>query len=88
MQLNADQIRIVNSKPNGHVLIKGVAGSGKTTVAVSKMSVLANYYMNENDTILFVTYNKTLIEYTKFLLKDTDIQQNLFFEFNPDNIWK
>lgn len=84
MQLNADQIRIVNNKPNGHVLVKGVAGSGKTTVAVSKMSVLANYYMNENDIILFVTYNKTLIEYTKYLMDHTDIQQNLFYEFNPD----
>ncbi len=82
MELNVDQIRIVNSKPNGHVLVKGVAGSGKTTVAVSKIPVLVNHYMNQKDEILFVTYNKTLIEYTQHLMKDMDIQQNLFFEFD------
>ena len=84
MELNVDQLRIVNSKPNGHTLIKGVAGSGKTTVAVSRIPNLINHYMNKNDDILFVTYNKTLIEYTKYLLKDMNIQQNIFFEFNID----
>lgn len=29
MQLNVEQRRIIESKPNGHTLIKGVAGSGK-----------------------------------------------------------
>lgn len=82
MELNVDQIRIVNSKPNGHVLIKGVAGSGKTTVAVSKLPILINHYLNENEKILFVTYNKTLIQYTNYLIKDMNIQNNLFFEFN------
>lgn len=84
MELNVDQIRIVNNKPNGHILVKGVAGSGKTTVAVSKLSMLINHYMDENDKILFVTYNKTLIEYTQYLMKSVDIQQNIFFEFNMD----
>lgn len=84
MELNIDQLRIVNSKPNGHTLIKGVAGSGKTTVAVSKIPNLINHYMGKDDEILFVTYNKTLIEYTRYLLKDMNIQQNIFFEFNID----
>ena len=82
MELNADQLRIVNNKPNGHVLIKGVAGSGKTTVAVSKLPMLINHYMAQKDKILFVTYNKTLIQYTEYLIKDMNIQQNIFFEFN------
>ena len=82
MELNVDQIRIVNSKPNGHVLVKGVAGSGKTTVAVSKLPMLVNHYLDKNEKILFVTYNKTLIQYTNYLMKDMDIQGNLFFEFD------
>lgn len=82
MQLNVDQIRIVNSKPNGHVLVKGVAGSGKTTVAVSKIPMLVNHYLDKNEKILFVTYNKTLIQYTNYLMKDMDVQSNMFFEFD------
>lgn len=82
MELNIDQIRIVNNKPNGHVLAKGVAGSGKTTVAVSKIPMLVNHYLDKNEKILFVTYNKTLIQYTNYLMKDMDIQNNLFFEFD------
>ena len=82
MELNVDQIRIVYSKPNGHVIVKGVAGSGKTTVAVSKLPMLVNHYLDKNEKILFVTYNKTLIQYTNYLKKDMDIQGNLFFEFD------
>lgn len=82
MELNVDQIRIVNNKPNGHVLIKGVAGSGKTTVAVSKLPMLINHYLEKNEKILFVTYNKTLIQYTNYLMKDMNIQNNLFWEFD------
>lgn len=82
MELNVDQIRIVNNKPNGHVLIKGVAGSGKTTVAVSKLPMLINHYLDKNEKILFVTYNRTLIQYTNYLMRDMNIQNNLFFEFD------
>lgn len=82
MELNVDQIRIVNNKPNGHILVKGVAGSGKTTVAVSKLPMLINHYLEKNEQILFVTYNKTLIQYTNYLIKDMNIQGNLFWEFD------
>lgn len=34
MELTSEQIRIKDAKPNGRNLIKGVAGSGKITVAV------------------------------------------------------
>lgn len=36
MELSVDQIRIINSKTMGQSLIKGVAGSGKTTVVLYK----------------------------------------------------
>jgi len=34
MRLNVEQRRIIELEPNGHMLIKGVAGSVKTTMAV------------------------------------------------------
>lgn len=68
MELNVEQRKIVESKPNGHSLVKGVAGSGKTTVAVYKIPILLNYYCpNDDDNILMVTYNKSL--YIKIILK-------------------
>ena len=42
MQLNVEQKRIIEAKPNGHVLVKGVSGSGKTTVAVHRIPLLLN----------------------------------------------
>ena len=84
MELNTDQLRIVNSRPNGHILIKGVAGSGKTTVAVSKIPMLINQYMDTDDKILFVTYNKTLINYTEHLIQSNNIKQDIVFNFNPE----
>ncbi len=49
MQLNVEQRRIIESKPNGHTLIKGVAGSGKTTVAVNKIPLLLRHYCAAED---------------------------------------
>lgn len=83
MELNIDQIRIVNQRPNGHCLVKGVAGSGKTTVAVNRIPTLRNHYIQSGEKILIITYNKTLINYTKYLMDFVDLQQNLFFEADP-----
>ncbi|MEK5217168.1 transcriptional repressor LexA [Psychrobacillus sp. FSL H8-0487] len=67
MKLNMEQRRIVELEPNGHMMVKGVAGSGKTTVAIRRISFLQNHYTPEdNDTILLVTYNKTLLQYIKY----------------------
>ncbi|MEN6328599.1 MAG: UvrD-helicase domain-containing protein [Syntrophomonas sp.] len=68
MQLNQEQKRIINAKPNGHTLLKGVAGSGKTTIAVTRLPfLLHNYCFDVDDRILLVTYNKTLVNYFKYL---------------------
>ena len=64
MQLNSDQKRIVESPPGGHSLIKGVAGSGKTTIGIARLDFLKNHYCMGEDRILFATYNKTLINYS------------------------
>lgn len=68
MKLNIEQRRIIQSKPSGHVLVRGVAGSGKTTVAVNKIPfLLKNYCYDKNDSVLMVTYNKSLINYVKYI---------------------
>jgi superfamily I DNA/RNA helicase len=54
-------------------LIKGVAGSGKTTVAVSRIRfLLSNYCFVADDRILLVTFNKTLVNYIKYLYKKVE----------------
>ncbi|MGA4517176.1 transcriptional repressor LexA [Solibacillus silvestris] len=66
MKLNMEQRRLVELEPNGHLMVKGVAGSGKTTVAIRRISFLQNHYTPEqDDSILLVTYNKTLLQYIK-----------------------
>jgi DNA helicase II / ATP-dependent DNA helicase PcrA len=61
MQLNLEQRKLIQAKPNGHNIIKGVAGSGKTTVAVHRIPFLLNHYcLEKGDAILMVTYNRNL----------------------------
>ncbi|WP_058485473.1 3'-5' exonuclease [Defluviitalea phaphyphila] len=81
MKLNMEQNRLVSSKPNGHMLIKGVAGSGKTTVAVHRIPHLLNHYCyGEDDKILMVTYNRTLINYIKYIYSKIEDQDQMSFD--------
>ena len=80
MQLNIEQKKLIQSKPAGHCLIKGVAGSGKTTVAVHRIPFLLNHYcFAEDDRILMVTFNKTLVNYIKHLYDKTEEESNMQF---------
>ena len=73
MQLNVEQKKIINNKPMGHTLLRGVAGSGKTTVAVNRIPFLVdNYCIDKDDKVLMVTYNKTLINYIKYVYEKTN----------------
>ena len=73
MRLNVEQRRIIENKPNGHSLVKGVAGSGKTTVAVHKIPVLLKDYCYEkDDKVLVITYNKSLINYVKYIYEEIE----------------
>ena len=73
MRLNVEQRRIIEHKPNGHVLVKGVAGSGKTTVAVHKIPLLLKDYCYEkDDKVLIITYNKSLINYVKYIYEEIE----------------
>ena len=50
-----------------------VAGSGKTTVAVSRIRfLLSKHCFASDDRILLVTFNKTLVNYIKNLYKKVE----------------
>ena len=77
MQLNIEQKKLIQMEPAGHCLIKGVAGSGKTTVAVHRISHLLRHYCFEpDDRVLMVTFNRTLLSYIKYLYEKVE---------NPDD---
>ena len=82
MILNMEQKRIIELEPSGHMLVKGVAGSGKTTVSVKRIPYLLTHYCgDEGDSILLVTYNKTLLNYIKYQYNKVDDKEQLAFEF-------
>lgn len=91
MQFTKGQKRIINSKPNGHTLIKGLKGTGKTTAAVSKMSSLLNYYCNfKDDRVLIVTYDeeasKNVSSIYGNITKGKYLQSSFFDEDNSSKL--
>lgn len=89
MKLNIEQRRIVELEPAGPMLVKGVAGSGKTTVAIRRINFLKDHYCHEeDDRILLVTYNKTLLNYIKHQygrMADADqMEAEQFFSSNAE----
>ena len=44
MDLNAEQKKIAVQEPKGHLLLKGVAGSGKTSVGIYRVAYLLNNF--------------------------------------------
>lgn len=71
MKLNIEQRKIIENKPNGHMLVRGVAGSGKTTVAVHKIPFLLKHYTPaDEDKVLVVTFNKSLTNYVKYIYEE------------------
>lgn len=64
---NVEQYNLIYAKPLGHMLIKGVAGSRKTTVGIYReIYLLRNYCKNKRDTVLIITFNRTLNNYLKY----------------------
>lgn len=84
MLLNIDQRRIVDSDVTGDMLIRGVAGSGKTTVAVARIPILLDYHCKEGDKVLLLTYNRSLQNYVQHLYQKYDRQTTLI-DLEEDN---
>lgn len=71
--LTPAQMDAVNAKGE-HILVKGVPGSGKTTVLLTKLQNIVE--QNPDASILFITFNNTLQKYIKESLK-YDVEQDL-----------
>ena len=67
LNLNAEQARYVGIQTSGPLLIKGVAGSGKTTIGLYRANHLAaaiensRRFFGEDTSILLLTYTGTLV---------------------------
>jgi len=62
------QQEIIDYKKPGPLIIRGIAGSGKTTVAVKRVSSLLEKDITKSETILLVTYQKTLRNYLDYII--------------------
>ena len=65
--LNPEQDKLVRLDPRGHLLIRGVAGSGKTTIALYRAKYLSENYLDmfTANKILVLTYNSTLVAFMR-----------------------
>ena len=63
--LNPEQDELVQLDSRGHLLIRGVAGSGKTTIALYRAKFLSENYLDmfTANKILVLTYNSTLVAF-------------------------
>lgn len=66
--LDLEQENFAKSLGDGHYLIRGVAGSGKTLVLTYRARYLADLHPNWR--ILFVCYNKSLKNYVKKMMNN------------------
>ena len=76
--LSPEQNKIANLPKNGIVIVKGIAGSGKTTVGIHRLKYIVNNIALEGDSIAYLTFNKTLISYIDQLIgaEDFNISDN------------
>ena len=74
--LNPEQDRLVRLDSRGHLLIRGVAGSGKTTVALYRAKYLSENYLDmfTANKILVLTYNRTLVAFMRGQAKELGLE--------------
>lgn len=89
MEFNKKQKKIINSKPNGHMLIKGEKGSGKTTAYINKIPTLLNHYcIDKDDRILIMTCSEEHSQYVSNIYDNLDsakYHQSSFFDEDNSN---
>ena len=85
MHLNREQLKLAENGAMGHALIRGIAGSGKTSVGVRRITYLLENYCYEKDKILFITYNRSLSKYIEYLYKKMNTGRNIsLFDLNEE----
>jgi superfamily I DNA/RNA helicase len=61
------QREVVTLTPEGHVVVLGTAGSGKTTMAIHRAAFVGDPRMDHGGRTLLVTFNNTLVTYLEHL---------------------
>ena len=74
--LNPEQDKLVRLDPRGHLLIRGVAGSGKTTIAWYRAKYLSENFLDmfTANKILVLTYNSTLAAFMSEQAKELGLE--------------
>ncbi len=93
--IQADQNRIIRADPSKLLIVQGVAGSGKTTIALHRLSYLAYQHKN-NDTFqrfLIVGPSQLFIDYISDVLPNLGVEgvrqttwESLLLDFLPKKI--
>lgn len=60
------QKEVVALPGEGHTVVLGTAGSGKTTMAIHRAAILADPLTFNSGKVLLVTYNRALLAYLKY----------------------
>jgi superfamily I DNA/RNA helicase len=79
IELTGEQKRILTLPLQNPVQIKGVAGSGKTTVAIyrAKHLFLSNEDLFDTTRVCVFSYTKSLVKYVQSMLIDTPYSMNI-----------
>ena len=77
--IQSEQNEIIREKINKNLIIQGVAGSGKTTVALHRIAYLVYNYINDikPEQFLVVGPNKFFVNYISNVLPDLDVNNVL-----------
>jgi superfamily I DNA/RNA helicase len=85
--LTAAQRRVLGMPLNQHMAVKGIAGSGKTILAIKRIKRILED--NSNAKVLFIVYNKTLQNFIDNVIRDEGIRGNVrivtFAKWYKDN---
>ncbi|MBN8236422.1 ATP-dependent helicase [Halobacillus kuroshimensis] len=85
--LTKEQDQCVTFKPKGDLLVQGIPGSGKSTILLARAQYLLKKY--PNDTVLFLTFSRTLTNYIKQLadkLDLTNVEAKTFHQWGKELI--
>ena len=73
-QPRGKQLEVLDLKPEGHNVVLGTAGSGKTTLAIYRAIYLAT--LDDKERVLLVTFNTTLVKYLEAIV-GSEIPRNI-----------
>ncbi len=89
--IQSEQNKVIRAKMSNPLIVQGVAGSGKTTVALHRIAYLVYTYEKEfnPDEFLIIAPNKFFLDYISNVLPDLGVdyvRQQTFEEFMLKNI--